>query len=98
MRAPSVVVPFPIGVRRMSQVSRRVFLGRSLAAAAAAELSVRAHATWGATESDARTGSAGTGLGQNHNDPGLHLFVDDGEIERIERLSRVVNRLRKHLE
>jgi hypothetical protein len=81
---------------RMSLFSRRSFLGRSLAAAAAAEMSVRAHATWAAAESDSRLNPVASTSGQNHNDPGLHLFVDDAEIERTERLSRVINRLRKH--
>src|SRR5262245_21765892 len=32
----------------------------------------------------------------NHNDPHLHLFVDDEEVEQVENLQRVVNRPRKH--
>lgn len=32
----------------------------------------------------------------NHNDPHLHLFVDDEEIESIENLERVVNRPKKY--
>ncbi len=32
----------------------------------------------------------------NHNDPNLHLFVDDEEIESAENLERVINRPRKH--
>jgi hypothetical protein len=32
----------------------------------------------------------------NHNDPDLHLFVDDAEFEKIENLQRVLNRPTKH--
>lgn len=32
----------------------------------------------------------------NHDDPRLHLFVDDSEIEVMENLERIVNRPKKH--
>src|SRR5688500_20154510 len=32
----------------------------------------------------------------NHDDPHLHLFVDDAELEKVENLRRVINRPRKH--
>jgi hypothetical protein len=32
----------------------------------------------------------------DHHDPDVHLFVDDVEIERMERLERVLNRPKKH--
>jgi hypothetical protein len=32
----------------------------------------------------------------NHNDPHLHLFLDDEEVEKVENLQRVLNRPRKH--
>jgi hypothetical protein len=34
--------------------------------------------------------------GSGHNDPDLHLFVDDEEISRVENMLRVVNRPKKH--
>lgn len=32
----------------------------------------------------------------NHNDPDLHLVVDDDELERVENLQRIVSRPKKH--
>src|SRR5258705_10111294 len=32
----------------------------------------------------------------NHNDPHLHLFVDDEEVDQVEDLRRVLNRPAKH--
>src|SRR5262245_37231101 len=46
----------------------------------------------------APTGWAAAPVAQasNHDDPNLHLFVDDEEIENAENLKRELNRPRKH--
>lgn len=49
-----------------------------------------------------RAGAAGRGQKPvevrttNHNDPHLHLFVDDADVEEVAGLQRVVNRPKKH--
>ena len=39
-----------------------------------------------------------SGSRDNHNNPDLHLFVDDEELEKIENLQRVLNRPKKRPE
>lgn len=51
------------------------------------------------SEGDAAASTAALAGGSgNHNDPNLHLFVDDEEIETVEGLQRVLNRPAKHPE
>jgi hypothetical protein len=71
---------------------RRMPLARlSLAMIAATSL------PWSAVGlSAALAGSSDEIRTSNHNDPDLHLFVDDEEVERIENLKRELNRPRKH--
>jgi hypothetical protein len=45
---------------------------------------------------ESSTSKSGRAIDGNHNDPHLHLFVDDAEIASVENLNRVVNRPKKH--
>src|SRR5262245_34634611 len=71
----------------MSQATRREFLQTGTLALASAGLSIPA------TAAD-RPVSKGE-KSSNHNDPELHLFVDDEEIDKSKNLKRELNRPRK---
>ena len=71
--------------------TRHVFLVKAVAAAAI--LSAQA----GALQSPAaepKASAAGVPTSQ-HDDPNLHLFLDDEEVDQVENLQRVLNRPRK---
>ncbi len=80
----------------MTQFGRRTFLGHSLGGTGYMLSSLTAPATHAVTPS-IRPDDAGAAPA-TFNDPGLHLFVDDDEVEKVEDLLRVVNRPRKHPE
>ncbi|MFO0916908.1 MAG: hypothetical protein U0872_01155 [Planctomycetaceae bacterium] len=78
--------------------SRREFLNHSMLALAGAEmLSWCGQTTAAAAAQNASIGSHPSS-GRSLNDPHLHLFVDDAEIERSEGLLRVINKPKKRSE
>ncbi|MBW3540719.1 MAG: hypothetical protein KY476_10645 [Planctomycetes bacterium] len=80
----------------MPELTRRRFLTLSaLAGPAGAALSAAAEAE-PAVASASRPATGSRIRSQNHNDPDLHLLIDDEEIAHSEGLLRVVNRPKKH--